>query len=401
MYENIVCVGGVDDPSELNPQVLPRPSGLKEALYNQLDPKYHTVLFDQKEKLLNLYKSKTQDMVYIVAQYGSLPKPPDVNQLQWDTSYDGITFDELQQIAETIPISIVSPVWNAKEQYHNICKKHNYKPVIKEFHSYHNDLQIIQHFIYKNRNYQIDYDCNKLFICLNGRTTHIRALLLGKLSQYNLLKHAHCSWLDRNDKGKDMPRIHDFDPTVVKILETDSEIKEKLTKKTTHMEHIDSFQWKVGPAYTDSYIDVSVETYGQQEGINFTEKTWRPYWHGKPCIQLAPYGHYKMLRGWGFKMYHELFNYDELDQPSLRKRITGIANNLDRLSRMSKTQINDIIKSIEPTIIHNHNTVKTLDLGSIMPTPELQHLYDYHILILDQMMNQKDIFHNIGKKEPY
>ena len=43
------CDTFFDDPSNLNPQVLPRPSELKEALYNQLDPKYHTVLFDQKE----------------------------------------------------------------------------------------------------------------------------------------------------------------------------------------------------------------------------------------------------------------------------------------------------------------------------------------------------------------
>lgn len=394
MYDNIVYIGG--ELEKGSPQL---PGHLFQVdvsvMLNKLDlldTSYQTVIYNQREKLMNLYHNKTQDMVYLVLYYGSLPIPPGVNALRWETGYSDISWAQLHDIANTIPISIVSPVWNAKAQYLEICKITNTQPAIKNFYPYHNNLQFVQDFMYKDIDYKIDYDCNKLFVCMNANTKLQRTMLMGKLSQADLLQHAHWSWLDTNGKGKDMPRIHTFDPTKVVSLPDDILTDEARVDGVKRLHPNGHY---VGSIYNDAYIDLSVETYGQLEAINFTEKTWRSYWYGKPCMQLAPAGHYKMLWDWGFQPYNELFDYTYMDHPNISTRIKAIADNLTNLSGKTKTEMDILIKTIEPKIIHNHNTVKNLSMDH-MPTEELKHLYERHIIPNDLFFGWPEHQKHIG-----
>jgi len=394
MYDNIVYIGGNLERDGTNPSGHLFHDDVTVMLdkLHSLDPSYQTVIYNQREKLMDLYKSKTQDMVYLVVYYGSLPIPPGVNALRWETGYSDISWSQLHDIANTIPISIVSPVWNAKEQYIDLCAAHKTDPAIKNFYPYHNNLHYIQDFMYKDIDYNVDYDCDKLFICMNANSKFVRTMLMGKLSQANLLSHAHWSWLDTNSKGKDMPRIHNFDPTKVVVLSDDT------LRNNTRVDGVKRLQPNghyVGSVYNDAYIDVSVETYGQLEAINFTEKTWRPYWFGKPCMQLAPAGHYKLLWDWGFEPYDELFDYANMDHPNIGTRIKAITDNLIRLADKTKTEMDALVKTIETKIIHNHNTVKNLSLDH-MPTDELKHLYERHIIPNDLFFGWPEHQKHIG-----
>jgi len=397
MYDNIVYIGG-----ELEKGTSPTvPAHCFEVdasvmldKLDSLDPIFKTVIYNQREKLMDLYKSKTQDMVYLVLYYGSLPIPPDVNPISWETGYSDISWTQLHDIANTIPISIVSPVWNAQEQYIDICRSTNTKPAIKNFYPYHNNLQFVQDFMYKNIDYKIDYDCKKLFICMNANTKLQRTLLMGKLSQAGLLKHAHWSWLDANNKGKEMPRIHDFDPTNVIKLSNDILLH---GARGDGVDRVRPHGHFVGSIYNDAYIDVSVETCGQLEALNYTEKTWRAYWFGKPCMQLAPPGHYKLLWDWGFQPYNELFNYENMDHPNISTRIKAIVDNLSALAEKTQDEMNTLIKNIVPKIIHNHNTVKNLSLDH-MPTEQLKYLYEHHIIPNDLFFGHTEYQKYIGEK---
>ena len=114
-------------------------------------------------------------------------------------------------------------------------------------------------------------------------------------------------------------------------------------------------------------------------------------------MQLAPAGHYKLLWDWGFKPYDELFDYANMDHPNIGTRIKAITDNLIRLSNKTKTEMDALIKTIEPKIIHNHNTVKNLSMDH-MPTEELKHLYERHIIPNDLFFGWPEHQKHIGDK---
>lgn len=378
MYDNIVYIGGeLEDGKDGNSSPHLFEINVQEIFdrLNILDPAYKTVIYSQRQKLLKLYKEKTKDMVYLVLFYGSLPKPPNINERYWETNFSDISWELLHDIANTIPISIVSTVVNAQDQYFELCDKHDTKPSIQKFYHYHNNLKFVRQFAFKDSKPHIDLNCNKLFICMNGMAKIHRAMLVGKLSQADLLQHAHWSWLDQNGKGKELPRIHSFDPSQIVTMQNDILI----TRNRQDGEKVITPEWPYfGKVYHDAYIDVSVESYGQLEAINYTEKTWKSYMFGKPGLQLAPAGHYKQLWDWGFQPYDELFDYTNLDHPNLSTRINAIVTNLQRLSSKSKQEMNNLINTIEHKLIHNHKTLRTLP--DPMPTTDLQHLYDHNVI---------------------
>ena len=386
MYDNIVYIGGELEDGHYNESPHLFETNVQEIFdrLDLLDPTYKTVIYSQRQKLLDLHKTKTKDMVYLVLFYGSLPKPPSINQKYWETNFSDISWEHLHEIANTIPISIVSTVVNAQEQYVELCEKHKTKPAIKKFYHYHNNLKFVRQFAFKDITPKIDYDCNKLFICMNGMAKIHRAMLVGKLSQTDLLQHGHWSWLNQNGKGKDLPSIHNFDPSKIVTMENDILV----TRNRLDGEKVITPEWPYfGEVYHDAYIDVSVESYGQLEGINYTEKTWKSYMFGKPGLQLAPAGHYKQLWNWGFEPYNELFDYTDLDHPNLSTRINAIVTNLKILSNKSKQEMNHLIKSIESKLIHNHTKLKTLP--DPMPTKELQHLYDHNVIPNDLLFGTR------------
>ena len=386
MYDNIVYIGGELEDGHYNESPHLFETNVQEIFdrLDLLDPTYKTVIYSQRQKLLDLHKTKTKDMVYLVLFYGSLPKPPSINQKYWETNFSDISWEHLHEIANTIPISIVSTVVNAQEQYVRLCEKNKTKPAIKKFYHYHNNLKFVRQFAFKDITPKIDYDCNKLFICMNGMAKIHRAMLVGKLSQTDLLQHGHWSWLNQNGKGKDLPSIHNFDPSKIVTMENDILV----TRNRLDGEKVITPEWPYfGEVYHDAYIDVSVESYGQLEGINYTEKTWKSYMFGKPGLQLAPAGHYKQLWNWGFEPYNELFDYTDLDHPNLSTRINAIVTNLKILSNKSKQEMNHLIKSIESKLIHNHTKLKTLP--DPMPTKELQHLYDHNVIPNDLLFGTR------------
>ena len=70
-----------------------------------------------------------------------------------------------------------------------------------------------------------------------------------------------------------------------------------------------------------------------------------------------------------------MFDYDIIEQPLIKKRIRGIVKNLQRLSLLSKKEMNNLIKKIEPKIRHNYELFRNLS-PEPLPTKELNWLWD-------------------------
>lgn len=356
-----------------------------DQIKNNTAPEHHDVIFGQADKLRQLRDIKTTQMVYVIhGQPGVVPTPKESSR--WLTTLGNMDFYEFNAIASEIPITVVTPVINAKECYDKVCNQYGLQPVVKNFYP-------ITKFIFRWLNWCLgykkidepDYDCSKLFICMNGKPKTIRTILMNKLWSMKLLDKAHWSWHGKTwvQKGFTFPHIttNDFP------LYEDRTLGENTI-------------WRIDPPdvpeeYHDAYIDVSVETMHEPNAVAYTEKTLRPYWLSKPCIQLSFYGHYNYLESLGIKLYTEMFDYDLLEQPDMNKRVNGIIKNLESLANKTQSEMNALIKSIASKIKHNKDIVCNM-IPEQMPTAEIQYLVDHNIIPTDNYVPVK--INSIGKK---
>ena len=334
---------------------------------------YHTVAFDQVNKLRNLHQQKTKKMVYVYIDTIAVPVPEgQENDISlWGCNIN-ISLQEFNTIAGDIPVTILSQVTNAKECYVKQCFKTNITPNVKNWiTTTKRDITWQWQTVTPYHKSTIDYNCDHLFTITNGKPKLPRLLLMKELWDNHLLDKAQWTWC-RSFTHKFA--IHD-------ILHLDTTFP-YLESKTLGDIQLDENHVALNhgpipmiPDYHKCYIDVMVEFMGGPDQIFITEKTHRPYFNCKPCIQLAHYGHYDALQSLGVKLYDEMFDYDIIEQPSIKKRISGIVKNLQRLSLLSKKEMNDLIKKIEPKIRHNYELFRNLS-PEPLPTKELNWLWD-------------------------
>ena len=86
-----------------------------------------------------------------------------------------------------------------------------------------------------------------------------------------------------------------------------------------------------------------------------------------------------------------------MDHPNISTRIKAIVDNLTNLAGKTQKEMNALIKTIEAKIIHNHNTVKNLSLDH-MPTSQLKHLYEHHVVPNDLFFGHTEYQKYIGEK---
>ena len=340
-------------------------------------------IFQQSNKLRALHENKTQKMVYIFSETYTLPRPKANTGQEWLTQ-DDISLEELNNIAADIPITIVTGVANPDHCYAQACLKYGLQPNIKKF------IGVPQWFI-KNHIWSTDpetkeYDdtvnCNKLFIVMFGRPKLPRVLLAIKLWNSGLLHDAYWSW--HGGKSGLFPTGTDIDNLGWPKFKTTFPLYEdKILGISFTKTHVP----KIPKEYFDSFIELSVESMVEPHQILTTEKTLRPYMMSKPCLQLAHYGHYQHLESLGFELYTELFDYDEIERPSLSHRIQGINNNLLRLNAMPREELVDKVNSCKAKIKQNHKLVFSID--EKLPTAEIQYLCDHHIYPTDNYSNKK------------
>jgi hypothetical protein len=351
---------------------------LPERIRSTIPEQYHTVVFKQVEKLKQLQQQKTQRMVYVYMDIMAVPPPEGIQNIQkWNFAI-GISLQEFNQIAGDISITIISPVPNAEESYKKQCKIAGIECNIKEFiASTKRDITWCWKNSHPESTSKIDYDCEYLFNITNGKAKLYRLMLMKELWDSKLLDRAVWSW------GRH--RAYDFDygldmvNTTFPYLETKrlDEIAED--DKGNPNPAWDNSVWPMPADYNKCYIEVMVEYMGAPDQIFFTEKTFRSYYNSKPCLQLSHYGHYYALQDIGVKLYDEMFDYDIIEQVSLGKRIAGIVENLKRLSQLTNSEMDELIKTIEPKIQHNYELFCNLT-PEPFPIKELDWLWDNMLL---------------------
>ena len=378
------------------PEPHDQPEEVQKAILNKLPEEHVNQVFGQSAKLKKLYFTKTKQMVYVLLDSVSVPTP---KKLQHRTVHSvkvgDYCLEEFNAMAGVIPITLVSNVANSKQVYLNTCKKHNIVSNIKEFISIpgHNIAYCLA-FIgpWPNRPAVPSMNCNHLFSITNGKPKLPRIMLMEELWNRKLLDSAIWSWHRSEFAGFEqlgwlMGSNVNFPFEEEKSLDDITWSDELPLEKQTPP--------KIHPGYDDCYFEAMVESMQEPDGIYCTEKTWRSYLYLKPSLQLNYYGHYEYLKSAGIELYTDIFDYNIVEQPTIDKRIKGIADNLARLKDMDQTTLDDLIINNTDQMIHNRNVImntKPEDVGN----PELQYLLDHNIVPND--LNTPQRLKAIGQK---
>ncbi len=209
----------------------------------------------------------------------------------------------------------------------------------------------------------------KHFICLNATPKEHRAKLITWLHETNIIDKCHWSWLRRYaTSARHQSHWENVDGINTAIFDF-RKIKEldiSLDELETHIN-----QDTVSDFYylTDSLIDIGSET--TPEPYQFiTEKTWKPYLHGKVSFFFNCQSYYAILKNLGFELYDEIFDYSFDTIVDASERQTEYHNELKRLSEIPIEELQKKILSIKDKILRNRNHAWNCDLKTISPFKE-------------------------------
>jgi len=136
----------------------------------------------------------------------------------------------------------------------------------------------------------------------------------------------------------------------------------KLGKSTIDYDDINSvwgFNFEKKEPYLNSYIHLCSETNFYEDGLYFSEKTWKPMAHLQPFIQINKANALANIRKIGFKTFHPFINenYDTIYDD--RERMDFIYEEIKRINSLSIEEIHDWYYSIKEILIHNRNLLFT------------------------------------------
>ena len=151
------------------------------------------------------------------------------------------------------------------------------------------------------------------------------------------------------------------------------------------------------PWYDDAYIDLASESLTHGDTLDFSEKTFKPMLRGKAGLQFNVYGHYHKLEQMGFKLYHDMFDYDIIEVPNKTQRLKGITDNLTRLAQLSQSEMNSLVDKITNDLIYNKQLVYEYAFPKIN-TP-INYLLDHNLIPVDMYSNWKWREHYFGQEK--
>jgi hypothetical protein len=192
--------------------------------------------------------------------------------------------------------------------------------------------------LYPNQERRINKYFQHLFICYNNKTRYHRCEMMDELCKRDLLKNNLYSWVDttNNSQGRENLGFYEefecFDNQQLKIDDFNENTKE-FTDKLFNM---------------NCFINIVTES--DIDALFITEKTYRQLLIGQPFLSLCAKDTHKTLKGYGFELYDEIFDYSFDSDPNYKNRIKGIIDNIERLKGKD---YNELYKLIENKVEHN------------------------------------------------
>lgn len=116
---------------------------------------------------------------------------------------------------------------------------------------------------------------------------------------------------------------------------------------SAHFGHSEMMLWQ------QSLLHVVCETVFFEPKLHLTEKIFKPIVAARPFILVAAPGNLAYLRSYGFKTFHPWINesYDDIIDPD--QRLNAIATEIEKISQLSKRQLNNLLREMAPVLDYN------------------------------------------------
>lgn len=102
-----------------------------------------------------------------------------------------------------------------------------------------------------------------------------------------------------------------------------------------------------------SFLHIVCETLYNNHKLFLTEKTFKPIVLGQPFVLLTGPGNLEYLQSYGFKTFSEFWNEDYDNILDDNKRMQAVADIVNYIGSMSKRELINLRKKMEPTLMHN------------------------------------------------
>ena len=212
-------------------------------------------------------------------------------------------------------------------------------------------------------NVNIYFECDqttvksKMYLCLNRVGRQHRLMLVGMLSFYDLLDYGYVSLgVDKEFNVTDLLSDPRMTLGYEKIKESLPLIVDTSDFERNHV----GFDSLPKQFYQDSYFSLVTGTEAlaiHDPSVSITEKEMKPMLAKHPFILLNKPGILRYMRNLGFLTFDKWFDesYDtEIDDI---ERVNKIALEVKRLSLLSHSEWDSMLKEMHPVLLHNYNRV--------------------------------------------
>lgn len=314
---------------------------------------------------------------------------PNIDQHIWNLEY--ATVDILQEFQQTgsITISLNNEGPDADELglyklLDYMCRQFNIDKKLVRIHTanlleQHSEYKILttapiwfvnsaQTFVKNNDFTKKNFNNIKHFGLFIGRSNWHRlwlaAELFNKYSTQTLQTFLY-------NPNSDFHKSHlGFDKLVNQLPMCDLEsVSRLIASAPIELDSVDNFPI-VNPAhlaiaqyYHSFLIELVCETYTSGNSFFPTEKTWRPIICKTPFITQGPVDFLKNLKRLGFKTFSQYWD-ESYDEDGLVLGTKTILNNVERLSKMSDTELQSMYNDMTPILEHNYALMLELNSKS-------------------------------------
>jgi hypothetical protein len=157
----------------------------------------------------------------------------------------------------------------------------------------------------------------------------------------------------------------------------------RIKKSVIDYEDINSiwgFNFENKEPYLDSYIHICSETNFYEDGLYFSEKTWKPMAHLQPFIHVNKSGGLRELKKLGFKTFHPFINEDYDNEEDDRKRMDMIYDEINRINKLSIEEIHEWYYSIYDILIYNRDLLFSFADKKEQTEVEFLNNLKYHVV---------------------
>lgn len=208
-----------------------------------------------------------------------------------------------------------------------------------------------------------DYNGKRVFLCLFGRPTAARLAIAGYLrDKYPDISHIHFSTGTQPDDliHFEMDKLLSYDPFLVepvgRLIKHMPLLRYTSEKRTAFAGY--DYTDPLTSLYRDILVDVVVESHVKGNTFFPTEKIVRSIWMKKPFIVFASQNFLDCMHQMGFRSFADFWS-EEYDGFEGKDRLSRILSVLDRLSQMTRADLESLWLDMRYTLDHNFDLLST------------------------------------------